>query len=153
MKTCRSIFLRGVAAVGGLLVLAASSAVSAREVYWSVGIGSPGVQLGVSNAPPVLHHRRVVPPPVYYSAPHAVYYSAPPPVYYYPPQVYSQPQTFYYAPPQVVYQPAPYYVQQPSVTLPHGQLGWPRHYWRHDHWDRGDHMRGFNDGRYFHRHR
>ena len=60
----------------------AGAAQAGNEVYWNVGVGSPGVQLGVSNAPPV---------------------------YYQP--VYVQPYPVYVAPPQVVYvRPAPIYV-------------------------------------------
>ena len=68
----------------GLMVAlwAASGTVQAREVVWSVGVGGPGVQVGVTNVPPVL----VQPQPVYWQRPavlvqpQPIYYAAPQPV-------------------------------------------------------------------------
>ena len=133
--------------ISALALLVGTSA-QAREVYWSVGVASPGVILGVSNAPPVLQHRPVValPPQVYYSQP-PVYYGQPP-VYYGPPRlVYGAPQVVYVQP-QVVYQPQPYYVQSgwaPPVVY--------RNWGQRDHGHHGNHghgylddRRGFNDG-------
>ena len=114
-----------VLASGALVTLwACASAVQAREVVWSVGVGTPGVQVGVTNAQTVL----VQPQPVYWHRPpvvvqpQPVYYAAPQPVYY------AQPQTVYYGPPQVIVAPQPYY------------RGWgPYH---RGHWG---HHRGFDD--------
>lgn len=62
---------------------AAAGAARADNVYWSVGVHSPGVSVGVSNAPPVVVHTRpvvvypqqvlVVPQPVYHPRPVVVY--------------------------------------------------------------------------------
>jgi hypothetical protein len=60
-----------------------------NDVYWSIGVNSPGVAVGVSNGPPVYY----APPPVYY-APRPIYY-APPPVYYAPPPAYYAPRPVY----------------------------------------------------------
>lgn len=59
------------------------SAVQARsDVYWSVGVGAPGVVVGASNTPPAV----VYPAPrVIYPAPQVVY-QQPYPVVVYPPQ-------------------------------------------------------------------
>lgn len=59
------------------------------DVYWSIGVNSPGVAVGVSNAPPVYY----APRPVYH-APRPIYY-APPPVYYVPPPAYYAPRPIY----------------------------------------------------------
>ena len=126
---------------GSLVVIAALGAsalgvgaAQAREVFWSVGIASPGVQLGVSNTPQMLYQRPVVvvPQPVYYGQPQPVYYG--------------QPQLVY-AQPRVVYAPRPNYVgsgwAQPDRS-------WrPRHYWQNDRWDNDRWDRG-NDRREFH---
>ena len=70
----------------------------ADEVYWSVGVSSPGVRVGVANAAPVM----VMPQPVY-QQPRPVYREPPRPVYRELPQViYVQPAPFYRAPPQYV---------------------------------------------------
>ncbi len=80
----------------GATALGASMSAQARDnVYWSVGIGAPGVSVGVGNAPPVY----VQPAPVY----------VPPPVYVAPRPVYVAPQPVYYAPRPVVVRPAPVY--------------------------------------------
>lgn len=69
------------------LGLGASGAAQAHggDVYWSIGMFSPGVTVGVSNAPVV-----VMQPPVVYApvvvAPRPVLYPAPVPVYYGYPQ-------------------------------------------------------------------
>lgn len=79
------------------LVLAAGA--QARDVVWSVGLGAPGAQVIVGNAPvyvapPVVVHA----PPRYYRPPVRVYHA--PPVYYGPPPVvHYRPQPIYYGPP------------------------------------------------------
>jgi len=66
---------------------AASAVVSEAEardnVYWSIGIQSPGVAVGVANAPPVVYG-----PPAYYYQPR--------PVVVYPRPVVVAPQPIYY---------------------------------------------------------
>lgn len=81
----RGLAMAAVVASGWALSVGASSA-HARDVYWSVGVDSPGVSVGVSNAPPP----RVVvrPRPVFVErAPVVVYpgYRQPRPVYVGPP--------------------------------------------------------------------
>jgi hypothetical protein len=89
---------RAMAAGLALAALGATGAAQARDVVWSVGVGAPGAQVIVGNAPvyvaPAPRYYR--PPPAYYAPP--VYYS-PPPVYYSPPPVYYQPRPVYHAPP------------------------------------------------------
>ena len=49
-------------AASGWALSAGATAAHARDVYWSVGVESPGVSVGVSNAPPprvVVHPRPV----------------------------------------------------------------------------------------------
>lgn len=88
-----------VAAGLALAALMASGTAQARgDVYWSVGVNSPGMALGVANAPPVY----VAPAPVYVAPPRPVYYG-PPPAYYGPPPAYYAPRPVYrMAPPVVV---------------------------------------------------
>ena len=98
----------------GLATLGAAHA-RGNDVYWSVDVGSPGMAVGVGNAP------RVYAPPVYVAPPPV--YVPPPPVYVPPPRptVYVQPAP----PPVVVYEPpygGPYYGQ------PYG--GGRYHYWQ-----------------------
>ncbi|WP_313078896.1 hypothetical protein [Pulveribacter sp.] len=84
------------AGVGLALLVGAGTAQARSDVYWSVGVGVPGVVIGAGNAAPV-----------YYTPPAPVYY-APPPVVYAPP-VYRAPRPVYYAPPVVVSPPVGYY--------------------------------------------
>ncbi len=80
----------------------ASLATQAQDVYWSVGWSAPGVQLGVSNALPVLVQPRYQPiyqpryaPVVEYASPYwrqpAVRMVPPPVVYFSEPEVYAAP--------------------------------------------------------------
>ncbi len=128
------------AAVAALCVsaLGASGAAQAGDVFWSVGVGSPGVQLGVSNAPPVVYRHPVV--------------VLPQPVYLPQPAVVFQPGSVYYGQPRVIVVPQPHYVQ--SGWMPPGHRhGWgPRHHgrrghWEQSRWDRDDDRRGFDGGR------
>lgn len=92
---------------GGLLAQGAQ----ARDVYWSVGVGAPGAQVVMGNAPvyvaPVAPPVVVVRPPAYYR---------PAPVYYGPPPVVYAPQPVYYGP---VYGPR-YYGPPPGHRHGHG---------------------------------
>jgi hypothetical protein len=125
MKTRHSIHALAGAAVVTAFTLGASGAAHADSVYWSVGLSSPGVQVGLSSPQPVY-----APSPVYYT-PQVVY--AQPQVVYVQPQpvpVYVQPRPFHH-----VYQvqPAPVYVA-PRVVY----NGWehPGHGWHHGRYDR-----------------
>lgn len=84
--------------LGTALLLGAGSAQARDSVYWSVGVGSPGVAVGVSNAYPAVVAPVIAPAPVYY-APAPAYY-APQPVYYAPRPVYYAPQPVYYGAPR-----------------------------------------------------
>lgn len=77
--------------------LGAAGTAQARDVYWSVGVGGPGVSVGFGNTPPVS--------PVYV-APQPVFVT-PPPVVVRPPRrpVHVMPAPVYYTPPPVVYHP------------------------------------------------
>ena len=87
----------------GVAALAATGAAQAGgNVFWSVGVAAPGVQLGVANAPQIYAQ----PAPVYVQ-PAPVYYQ-PAPVYVQPAPVYVQPAPVYYRPARVVV-PAPVY--------------------------------------------
>ena len=104
------------------VALAGAGAAQARDVVWSVGVQSPGISVGVANAPPV------------YVASGPVYYAPPPPVYYAP---------------RPVYQAAPVYVV-PSHRGYYGRRYYrdpPRHYDKH----RG-HGHRHHDRREMHRH-
>ncbi len=115
MKFNRSVYSLAVAAALGAAALGASSAARAGDVYWSVGVSSPGVQLGVASAPPVLVQ----------------------PVYVQP--VYVQQRPVYVATQPVVYmRPAPVYVVQTAWVQP--GRGWQYGHGRHER-ERFDHRR------------
>lgn len=92
MNPMSRIVAAGALALGMLAV--AGTAQARSDVYWSVGVGSPGVAIGVGNVPSYGYA-----PPVYVQ---------PAPVYVAPQPVYVAPAT-YYAPPRVIYRPAPVY--------------------------------------------
>lgn len=116
MKTNRSFNALAGAASVALLTLAASSAAHADNVYWSVGLSSPGVQVALTS-----------PQPVYVQ--HPVYVQQQP-VYVQPQVVYQQPHPVHVQPRAVYHvQAAPVYVA-PRVVY----TGWhhARHGWRHE---------------------
>lgn len=90
--------------------LGMTGAAQARDdVYWSVGLSSPGVQLGFANAPPLMIQQPV--------------FSQPYPFYGEPRTVYRQPPVVYLAPRPIVYvRPAPIYVAPPQYI----RAGWDR---------------------------
>lgn len=95
----------GVVALGGLGVSAQAQAGS--NVYWSVGVSTPGVVgMQVGNVPPV-----VVPQPMYVSQP---VYVSPPPVY----------QPLYYPAPVRVHSVRP---KPPKPVYRSGSYHKPRH--------------------------
>ncbi len=103
----RAMFMAAATAALALAAMAFSGGAQARsDVSFSVGVGLPGVHVGVSNAYPVYQ-----------------------PVYQQP--VYVQPAPVYYAPRPVYYQPQPVYVQPAPVYYgrPHG---WHKRHGRHD---------------------
>jgi hypothetical protein len=94
IKSNHSAMVAGAAAALALAAMGFASSAQARDnVYWSVGVGSPGVAFNVGNVGSVY----VEPQPVYIQ-PRPVYVQ-PAPVYYQPAPVYVQPQPVYYARP------------------------------------------------------
>ena len=89
-------------AVGALALAALGMASSAQagDVFWSIGVNSPGLQVGVANGAPMV----LVQQPVYIQ---------PYPVYREPRVVYRQPRFVYEEPRQVVYvRQAPVFIEQ-----------------------------------------
>jgi hypothetical protein len=88
-------FAKAMAATVLLIGVAAYSA-SARadNVYWSIGLGSPGVTIGMTNARPL---------PIYVQPQPQPYYVQPATVYVHPGAIYSQ-QVPIYVQPRLVYQ-------------------------------------------------
>lgn len=126
MTTQRSAFA---AVAAGALVLASigfAGAAQARDnISFSVGVGVPGVQVGVSNAYPVYTQPQPVyvqPRPVYVQ-PRPVYVQ-PQPVYVQPAPVYVQPRPVYYGAPPVYVVPQPVYQGRPH----HVNRGWNNGY-------------------------
>ena len=78
MKTAimvnRSVFLAGATATLALAAMSFAGSAHARDnVFWSVGMGAPGVSLNVGNAGPVYMQSQPVyvqPEPVYYARPY-----------------------------------------------------------------------------------
>ncbi len=92
----------------GVAALAATGAAQANgNVFWSVGLAGPGVQVAVANGPQ------------YYAQPAPVYYE-PAPVYVQPAPVYYRPAPVYYRPARVVV-PAPVYYRRGHA---HRQVAW-----------------------------
>ena len=100
---------RAAGAALALAALAGAGAAQARDVAWSVGVQSPGISVGVANAPPV--------------------YVASGPVYYSPPPVYYAPRPIYHAAPVVVVPSHRYYGK-------HHHKHYDKHH-RHGHRDHG----------------
>jgi hypothetical protein len=139
MKSNRSVFSGACAATLGLAALMASATAHANDVYWSIGVSSPGIQVGVQNAPPVQHRPHVVHhyPQVVYPQPQIVY-RQPQVVYQQPQVVYVQPRPVYVQPQPIYYQrPAPVYYGAPQVIYKggnhRGNNGW------HNGWHKGHH--------------
>ena len=103
--------------------LGAAGGAQARDVYWSVGVGVPGVAVGVGAPQP---------------------YYAPAPVYMPPPPVYYRPRPVYVAPPPVVYGPPPGAYGPPPVYY---GGGWrDRDDWRrYRRWHHRDRDRDWDD--------
>jgi len=69
------------AGAAALLLGAGAAQAHGDNIYWSIGVGSPGVYVGAASAPPVVAY----PPVVYMPPPRPVVYMPPVPVYYGPP--------------------------------------------------------------------
>lgn len=133
-RAARGLALAGVAAAA---LSAPLSQARASDVYWSLGLYGPGVSIGASNAPAVVHR-----PPVYYH---------PPPVQFHSPYVYPRPAAVMVHPPG--YHRPPVVVLAPPVAVQGWGYGshWDdRRDRRRDRWDdrhdhRDDHRRGHRD--------
>jgi hypothetical protein len=116
-------------AVGAAALGATGVAQANNNVFWSVGVAAPGVQVGVANGPQ--YYPQVAP-----------VYVQPAPVYYQPAPVYVQPAPVYYRPAPVYYRPAPAYYRtvawnQPGYRYAYGEPGRHNGHGR-DHDGRGD---------------
>jgi len=117
--------LAAVALVTGAWALSATvTPAQARDVYFSIGVNTPGVSVGVSNAPPVVYY----PPAV-------VHY--PPPVVHYPQPVVVHPAPVVYPRPVLVYPQQPVRIGRPVVVAPQ-----PIYYDRPRHPGYREHHRG-----------
>ena len=117
LTTCRWWLASAGVAVAAL---GAAGSAQARDVVWSVGIGAPGAQVIVGNAPVYMAPPVVVHAPRYYRSPAPVYHSSP--VYVGPPVVY--------APRPIYYEPAPHF-RGHRHGRGHGR-GHDRHHRGHD---------------------
>jgi hypothetical protein len=105
------------------------------DVYWSVGVGSPGVSVGVSNVPPPRVVVQPAPVVVHQPAPVVIHQPYPYPYPYVRPVVV-QPRT-------VVYRG-----WGPHDGHRHERRHWKqRHHDRHDHHDRYEHDDRWDDDR------
>ena len=123
MKINRSMSSLIAAASLAFAALGATGAAQAQDVFWSVGLSSPGVHVGVASAPPVVMR------PMYQP-------------------VYAQQNPVYVVPQPVTYmRPAPVYLAPQQYV----QTGWqqPRHGWgwRHGH-GRHHEQERFEQGRF-----
>ncbi len=123
-------FIAACAGVVALLALGLSGTAQAQTVYWSVGLSSPGVQLGVGSAPPVLLLQ-----PGYQPGYQPVYLQQRP--------VYVAAQPVYYVRPAPVHVAPPQYIRADWRYAGH-RHGWPGRQERGEgrHSDRGEHDRG-----------
>ena len=94
--------IAALATVGLAALAAAGAAQAGSNVYWSVGVAAPGIQVGVASAPPVV---------------------AAAPVFVQPAPVWVQPAPVVYRAPRVV-------VPAPVVYRPVPR-GWVRHHHPH----------------------
>jgi hypothetical protein len=127
----RALWMAGAAGVLSVAALGFSTGAHARsDVSFSVGVSTPGVVIGVSNAYPV------------YTSP-----AYGQPVYGYHPQpVYVQPQPVYVQP-RPVYRPRPIYVQQPVYVAPPVYYRGGHSHRHHGHGHRGHgHGHGHGNG-------
>lgn len=96
-RATRGLVLLTLAAGAWALSGTATQAQARDNVYWSIGVNSPGVSVGVSNAPPVVYGYPSYGYPVYDPRPVVVY---PRPVIVHPRPVVVQSYPVYAYPPQ-----------------------------------------------------
>ncbi|ABM36667.1 hypothetical protein [Polaromonas naphthalenivorans] len=100
-KANRSVIVAGAIATLAVAAMGFAGSAQARDnVYWSVGVGTPGAVVNVGNGYPQPVY--VQPQPVYVQP--APVYVQPRPVYVRPRPVYVQPQPVYLAPEPVYYE-------------------------------------------------
>lgn len=114
----------GAAALAALAALSLAGNAQARDVFWSVGVNSPGVSVGVSNNRPVY----VAPAPIYVQP--APVYVQPAPLYVQPSPVFVQPGSLFIEPGVVYGQGAAVY--QPGWAPPGRAHGWHNKHGHHD---------------------
>ena len=133
IKPNRSAVLAGAAATLAIAAMGFAGAAQARDnVYWSVGVGGPGVGVNVGNGFPVY-----APQPVYVQP--APVYVQPRPVFVQPAPVYYAPQPVYYERPRHRHYRQGYY--QPAPRGFYGQQGYAPVYYGRGGRDGGDHDR------------
>lgn len=151
LNLVRPVMALAAASAGVWALSGAATMAQARDnVYWSIGVNSPGVSVGVTNSRPVAVYPAPVvvhsPPPVVYAPPPVVY--GPPPVVYVPPpsrSVRAASGVVVQQPPVVVYGPPPHYRHwddHPGRGHKHGHRHWRDDDRRHDRHDRHDDRRG-----------
>ncbi|GAB3470719.1 hypothetical protein [Polaromonas eurypsychrophila] len=131
-SSSRTLLMAGAAAVLSIAAMGFSSGAHARgDVSFSVGVSTPGVVFGVSNAYPV-YTSPAYGQPVYG-------YQQQPSYGYHPQPVYVQPQP--------VYRPHPVYVQAPVYMAPPPVYYRGGHHYRHEgHGHRGHRGHGQGQG-------
>lgn len=98
LNASRSVVVAGAFATLAVAAMGFAGTAQAREnVYWSIGVGTPGAVVNVGNVGSVYQPRPV------YVQPQPVYVQ-PAPVYYQPRPVFVRPQPFYVAPQPVYYE-------------------------------------------------
>ena len=129
-RSTSSLFLAGAAATVAVAAMSFAGTAQARDnVFWSVGVGTPGAILNVGNVGSVYQQ----PQPVYVQ-PQPVYVQ-PQPVYVQPQAVYSQPAPVYYQQRPQFVTPAPVYVAPQPIYYgrPYGYgFGHGHGHWRHE---------------------
>ena len=97
-KANRSVVVAGAIATLAVAAMGFAGSAQARDnVYWSVGVGTPGAVVNVGNVGSVYPQPVYVQPQPVYVQPAPVYVQ-PRPVYVRPRPVYVQPQPVYLAP-------------------------------------------------------
>lgn len=98
IKANRSVVVASAMATLAVAAIGFAGVAQARDnVYWSVGVGTPGAVVNVGNVGSVYQQLQPI-----YVQPQPVYVQ-PVPVYYQPQPVYVQPQVVYRAPQPVYY--------------------------------------------------
>ena len=123
LLTSHTARLAALATVGLAALAGAGAAQAGSNVYWSVGVAGPGIQVGVASAPPV-----VAAAPVFVQ---------PAPVFVQPAPVWVRPAPVVVQPTPVWVQPAPVVYRAPRVVVPRPVVyrpvppGWVRHHHPH----------------------